>query len=105
MRTTLEQEDIQAIVSAVIERLKPFLSGKSENRVDDTIFDVPGLCEYLYVTPRWVHQRTHLKEIPFYKLSNKELRFKRKDVDKWMESLKTPVINDFKGRLKAIDGR
>lgn len=101
MKTTLEPEDLKTIVSAVIEGLKPFLLGKIEDDNDDNILDVPGLCKYLGVTPRWVHERTHLKEIPFYKLSNKELRFRRCDIDRWMESLRTPALNDFKGKLRA----
>ncbi len=102
MKTALEMEDVQSIVHGVIDALRPLLSGKSESRIDDMVLDVPGLCEYLHVTPRWVHQRTHLKEIPFYKLSNKELRFNKKKVDKWLESHETPVINEFKGKPKVI---
>jgi excisionase family DNA binding protein len=102
MKSTLEQEDIQGIVQAVIEGLRPLLSGKSESRVDDMVLDVPGLCEYLHVTPRWIHQRTHLKEIPFHKLSNKELRFKKKDINKWLDTLGTPAISEYRGNLKVI---
>lgn len=94
----LEQEDLQEIVSAVMEGLKPFLSGKRETRADDIILDVPGLCEYLHVTPKWTHEKTHLKEIPYIKLSNKQLRFRKKDIDKWLESLKTPAISEYRGR-------
>jgi predicted DNA-binding transcriptional regulator AlpA len=102
MKALLEQEDVQVIVSAILGGLKPFLSGKGENPADDIILDVPGLCEYLHVTPKWIHERTHLKEIPYYKLSNKQLRFRKREIDKWLDSLKTPVINDFKGSLKVI---
>ncbi len=102
MKTTLEPEDIQAIVSAVIEGLKPSLSGKCESRIDDAILDVPGLCQYLCVSAKWVHERTHLKEILYYKLSSKQLRFRKKDIDKWLESVKTPDINKYRGELRLI---
>jgi len=98
MKIEFEPQDIQAIVEGVIDRLKPPISKNSSN--DDKILDVPGLCNYLHVTPKWIHERTHLKEIPYYKLSNKQLRFKKRD--KWLESLKTPAINEYKGKLKAI---
>lgn len=97
-----EDHDIQAIVLAVIEGLKPYLSCRGDGRIDDTILDVPGLCEYLHVTPKWIHERTHLKEIPYYKLSNKQLRFRKKDIDRWLESLRTTDINEYKGRLKVV---
>lgn len=98
MKTQFEPEDLQGIVSAIIEGLKPFLPGKGENRAEDIMLDVPGLCEYLHVTPKWIHERTHLKEIPYYKLSNKQLRFRKKDIDKWLDSLKTPAISEYRGR-------
>ncbi|MCX5810903.1 MAG: helix-turn-helix domain-containing protein [Proteobacteria bacterium] len=102
MRIELEQEDIQAIAERVVELVRPVLSKYRDTCRDDAILDVKGLCEYLKVTPKWIHERTHLKEIPYYKASNKVLRFKKREIDKWFESLKTPAINDFTGRLKAI---
>ncbi|OPX95181.1 MAG: Helix-turn-helix domain protein [Syntrophorhabdus sp. PtaB.Bin006] len=102
MKTELEPEDIQTIAERVVELLKPYLSGKEERQTGDTIFDVPMLCDYLHVTPKWIHERTHLKEIPHFKLSNKQLRFRKKDIDKWLESCKTPAINDFRGKLKIL---
>ena len=101
MKTILEQEDIQAIVMGTIEGLRPLLSKGQPSEKDDAIFDVPGLSDYLKVTPKWIHERTHLKEIPYYKLSNKVLRFKKKDIDKWLDSLKTPVINEYRGKLRV----
>ena len=102
MRSTLDQEDVHVIVAAVIDGLRPLLSDKKKNSVDDSIFDVPGLCEYLHVTPKWIHSRSHLKEIPYYKLSNKQLRFRKRDIDKWLDSLKTPAINEYRGKLNAV---
>ncbi|NLW36735.1 MAG: helix-turn-helix domain-containing protein [Syntrophorhabdus aromaticivorans] len=102
MKTELEPQDIQAIAERVVQLLKPYLSGKEERQTGEIIFDVPMLCEYLHVTPKWIHERTHLKEIPFYKLSNKQLRFRKKDIDKWLESCKTASINDFRGKLKIL---
>jgi excisionase family DNA binding protein len=101
MRANLELEDIQAIAERTVELLKTYLSSRVEYQ-QDIVFDVPGLCKYLQVTPRWVHERTHLKEIPHYKFSNKYLRFRKKDIDKWLESLKTPTLSQFTGKLKAV---
>ena len=101
MKTELEPQDVQAIAERVVEVLKPYLSHR-EDRQQDIVFDVPGVCDYLHVTSKWIHERTHLKQIPYYKLSNKQIRFRKKDIDKWLESCKTPSINDFRGKIRAI---
>ena len=106
MKTELESHEIRAIVKEILpelaDALRPHLSVNGNDGDGDLIFDVPGLCEYLHVTEKWIYERTHLKEIPYYKLSNKVLRFRKKDIDKWIESRKTPAVNDFRGRLKAV---
>jgi hypothetical protein len=101
MKTELEPQDIQAIAEKVVEHLKPYLLQRPD-RQEDTVLDVPGLCEYLHVTPKWIHERTHLKEIPCYKLSNKQLRFRKKKIDKWLESLETPVLSAYAGKMRII---
>lgn len=101
MKIEIEHTDIQAIAEKVVDLLKPYLSQRTD-RQEDTILDVPGLCEYLHVTPKWIHERTHLKEIPHYKLSNKQLRFRKKKIDKWLESVETPALSQYTGRLKAV---
>jgi hypothetical protein len=104
LKTNFETEDLEEIKQAVLDALKPLLYGNSKQETGDTIFDVPGLSEYLHVTPKWIHERTHLKEMPFYKLSNKQLRFRKRDIDKWLDSLRTPAVNKYTGRLKVVNG-
>lgn len=99
MKSTLEPEDIQAIVTGTIEGLRPFLSKEQCGGTDAAIFDMSGLCDYLKVSRKWVHERTHLKEIPYYKLSNKQLRFRKKHIDKWLESRKNPAINEYRAKV------
>jgi excisionase family DNA binding protein len=101
LKIELETQDLDTIAARVIEALRPCLSGK-DNGKDDSVLDVPGLCDYLKVTPKWIHERTHLKEIPFYKLSNKQLRFRKRDIDKWLDSLRTPAINPLSSRMKLM---
>lgn len=100
MRIELEAQDIQGIAEKVLESLRPYLSGSSKNDRNDTVFDVDSLCDYLKVTPKWVYEQTHLKTIPHYKLSNKALRFRRSDIDKWMEKLRTPAIGEPTGKFR-----
>lgn len=103
MQIKLEQSDIQAIAEEVVKQLRPLLSGRVESNVVPIFFDVESLCRYLLVTPKWLYERTHLDEIPFIKLSNKQLRFRKKDIDKWLDTLATPVTVQYRGRpLKIV---
>jgi excisionase family DNA binding protein len=101
MKIDLEDQDIDRITQKVVDVLKPFIRTDRDPAVDG-ILDMEGLCSYLKVTSKWVHERTHLKEIPFIKLSNKQLRFRKRDIDKWLESLRTPAINPLSSRMKLM---
>lgn len=101
MKCSYEPDDIQAVALAVIEGLKPYLSGKSDSHIDDAILDVPGLCSYLHVSKKWVYKRTHLKEIPHYKIEG-VLLFKKQEIEKWLVGYKMPVMNQGTGNLKCI---
>lgn len=99
MKTELELQEIEAIADKVIEKLKPIIDsgGKYE---DDIIFDVEGLADYLRVSKAWIYERTHLKEIPHLKIDG-QLRFRKKDIDKWLSSYNIPAISIHERILKA----
>jgi excisionase family DNA binding protein len=94
MKSTLEPEDIQTIADSIVHKLKPHFAIKPVQ--SDNLMDIEELCAYLKVSKQWVYERTHLKQIPYIKLSNKGLRFRKKDIDQWLESLKTPQVNEYK---------
>src|SRR5208337_2265060 len=100
----IELEDLQPfkeiLREAVREEMKSYLSSRGQD--EDIILDVPGLCEYLKVTSKWVYEQTHLKTIPHIKLSGKVLRFKKRDIDKWIEKLRTPAITEPTGKIKLL---
>lgn len=102
MKLELEQADILAIAQAmsaeVVKALKPLLNGKGE---EDTICTVKGLAKYLEVSEKWVYERVQFKEIPYFKLGG-NVRFNKKDIDRWIETLKTPAVNPLSRPLKAI---
>ena len=102
MKSELEPSDRQAIAEDVLEMLKPYLRRNLSNNAGDTIMDVKQLCDYLKVTDKWVYDQTHLKAIPHYKLTGKALRFKRSEIDKWMEKLKTPALVEPSGKIKLL---
>ena len=91
MKTTLEPEDIQAIASAVMEVIRPMLSGNRRQEAEDIVFDVQGLAEYLKVSHKWIYERTQFKEIPHLKVKGL-LRFRKGAIDKWLDSHNTPAL-------------
>lgn len=101
MKSELEPQDIEAIALRVAELLKPLLSGNGRHEAEDTIFDVRGLCDYLHVSDKWVYERTHLKEIPHLKV-NGLLRFRKRDMDKWLLSFNLPSISTPERILRAV---
>lgn len=101
MKAELEPQDIEAIALRVAELLKPLLSGNGRHEAEDTIFDVKGLCDYLHVSDKWVYERTHLKEIPHLKV-NGLLRFRKRNMDKWLLSFNVPATSTPERILRAV---
>ena len=93
MRVEIEltHDDNQDIAALVVENLKPLLSSNG-SRENDVIFDVPGLAAYLKVSTKWIYERTHLNEIPYFKIGG-HLRFKKSTIDKWLKSYHVPAVN------------
>jgi excisionase family DNA binding protein len=84
MKLNLEQEDRKLIAKDVAETLKPLLKNTKKSGDSNIVFDVKGLAEYLKVNISWIYNKVHLKEIPYFKCG-KYLRFKKSQVDKWIE--------------------
>ena len=101
MKTELEQQDIEVIAKRVVELLKPVLANNGRNEDKDTIFDVKGLALYLKVSEKFIHKRTHLKQIPYYKVGGK-LLFRKKDIDKWLCSYNVLAVGTPERILKVI---
>jgi len=99
MKTELETQEIEAIADKVVDKLKPII-GSGDKYQDDIIFDVKGLVDYLKVSKQWIYQRTHLKEIPHLKIDG-QLRFRKRDIDKWLKSFSVPAVSNNSRMLKA----
>ncbi len=94
------KELVRDITHEVVKALKPLLKGRRE---DGSLFTVKSLAEYLQVSEKWVYERVHLKEIPYYKLGG-NVRFYKVAVDRWLgETCKVPVApKDSARTLKAV---
>lgn len=80
------------LINELAEQIsKRVLSILKDRKIDDEIFDLNQLCDYLKVTKAWVYERTHLNEIPYIKL-NGHLRFRRSKIDSWLENYNMKVI-------------
>lgn len=102
MKLEFELADIQAIAQAVtsevVKAIRPLMDNKGEA---DTIFTVEDLCRYLQAEPDWIYKRTARKEIPYIKAGGL-LRFRKRDIDKWLDTCKTPAVNPLTARLKRV---
>ncbi len=87
-----EPEELNQLADAVsvkvLQRLKPLLSNKDNGKDRSNLLSVEDLAEYLGVEKDWVY--SHIKEIPHFKVGRFP-RFRRKDVDRWLESNKPPI--------------
>ena len=102
---TIPEELIEAIAERLtekfFEKMKPLLSSHNNRANDDVIFDIKDLCKYLNVSEKWVYERTRFNEIPFFKIGN-ILRFRKRDIDKWIESYKVPAADTPKRPLRVV---
>lgn len=100
MKIEIESQDIEAIAQRVTDSLRPMLSGIERREDRDVIFDVKGLAEYLHVDPSWLYKQISFKTIPYFK-AGKYSRFRKRDIDKWIETgVVRPIPNP-----KMIKGR
>ena len=93
LELTVPPELLGQIVEELLERIKPLLmqfSRHEQGMEADVIFDVTGLSEYLAVSKKWLYEQTHQKAIPHYKLGNKQTRFRKKEIDTWLNSMRVP---------------
>ena len=92
------KELVKDIAQEVMKDLKPLLKVKA---TDDKLYTVRSLAKYLEVSDQWVYERIKFKEIPHIKIG-KFPRFKKADIDKWLEELRVPAINPLSGVLKVL---
>jgi excisionase family DNA binding protein len=94
-------ELIDELIERLSKRLRPLIDAKKNDEVaGDLIFGVPRLSRYLGVSHKWIYEQTHRKAIPHYKIGNKQLRFRKRDIDKWLASLELPAVSLQSKKLK-----
>ena len=87
MKTTLEQEDIQAIAEKMVEIMLPLLNHRQEQKDNIlTIDEASGLLgKSKGQVYQWVSDARHgLNTFPYLK-AGKSLRFSQKAIIEWMQ--------------------
>ncbi len=90
-------ELVSTIVQNVTDAIVPVLVKHSI--VEDSLFTVESLAKHLHVSKQWVYERVHLKEIPYIKMG-KFPRFKKTEIDNWLDGMETPAIQPLSKPLK-----
>ena len=98
----LEEKDLELIALKVTEALKPHLKPCGKHEGEDVIFTIETLSQYLSVSKKWIYEQTSTRSIPHFKLTNKQLRFRKKEIDGWIDSLKRIAINEPTTKLRLI---
>lgn len=90
-QTELEPEEIAAIATAVAHHLAPLLAVERGAPSKD-VLDVPEAADYLRVEESWIYKQAQYKAIPYVKVG-KYLRFRRKDLDRWLAEQSVPAVS------------
>ncbi len=56
--------------------------------LEDRYMTAEEVAQYLGFEKQTIYNKTHNKEIPFYKLGRKAVRFKKAEIDAWVKSLR-----------------
>lgn len=60
-------------------------------KLEESLWRIEDLAEYLAISEREVRELVDLIRIPHLKIS-KHLRFRKADIDRWLDSLKSPSL-------------
>ena len=93
------EEMVRRITQEVIRSIKPTL--EKIKTQEDILFTVKTLAKYLEVSNQWVYERVSFREIPFIKMG-KFPRFRKSEIDQWLDKQKTPASNPLSRPVKPI---
>ena len=94
------EELINKIAVEVVKAVKPLLSANKPED-DNSLLSVESLAAYLSVSKQWVYERVSLNEIPHIKMG-KFPRFRKSNIDEWLDSQEIPAVSQLTGKLKVI---
>jgi excisionase family DNA binding protein len=99
LKFELDEHDTQKIA----QQLATLLKGQFEGTFSESpeIMDVEALANYLSVKTDWLYKQVQHKSIPHFK-AGKLVRFRRREIDSWIEKRSLPVTRSVSPKLKAV---
>jgi hypothetical protein len=98
LKSILEQEDIEAIVQKIVERITPLLSCKCDKHdMEDRLLNVKQLSEYTSLSRQWIYNNKkklepeYLNGKPLFRLSKINAMLKVKKEPVTAKSITTPL--------------
>ncbi|NQV17623.1 MAG: helix-turn-helix domain-containing protein [Armatimonadetes bacterium] len=64
---------------------KRFFYGKKKQKKNSRYLNFDDACAYLDLAPQTVYQLTHKRQLSFFKLNNRKLRFTLEDLDDYLD--------------------
>jgi excisionase family DNA binding protein len=86
------QIETEQLGNEIVKRVLNGLKTQRSEELEDTLFTVETLAEYLQLSKQWVYERVQFKEIPYMKVG-KLLRFRKSAIDKWLDGFKVPAAS------------
>jgi len=72
------------LADEIANRVLCIIKSQLSKQLEDALFTVETLAEYLRVSKQWVYEKVHCNEIPYYKVG-KYPRFRKSKIDKWLK--------------------
>jgi len=72
------------LADEIANRVLCIIKSQLSKQLEDALFTVETLAEYLQVSKQWVYEKVHCNEIPYYKVG-KYPRFRKSKIDKWLK--------------------
>lgn len=94
MKIELEKEDLELIAQSVFQKLSPLLKTLKKEKQDimENMMTVEEAAKYLGVNNSFIRKKVQTSEIPYFKVG-KYLRFRKSEMDKWLESNSFKTVN------------
>lgn len=99
MKIEIDHSDLDLISDKVMEKLKPMID-KINKKDTDHLLNKKQLAQYLEVSVKWIDGYKQLG-LPYIPMKG-HVRFRKNDIDKWLESVKVPAVNRIDRLLKEI---
>lgn len=95
----IDETDIERIALKVCSMLQG-ATPASDKQADSIIMTVEELAELLKVKPTWIYKQVQFKSIPHFH-AGKYPRFKRKEIEAWIQAQSVPSTCSPYPKLKA----